>query len=170
MGFIYKIVIGEDLYIGSTKNKYLCNRQSTHNAYYKKDCNKLLYKKCKEYNIEKIKCILLEEVDNENIKIKEQEYINKLNPSLNVRKAYNTIEEQKEYIKIKDKKYYEKNKDKIKKNREKYYEKNKEKNKEKIKCDLCGSIVSKGSLKKHQSRMICRKMWDSSLLFTDDEE
>ena len=163
MGFIYKIVIGEDLYIGSTKNKYLSHRQGQHNHILNnpnvKNYNNPLYKFCREHNVKKIICEMLEKVDNENIMIKEQEYINKLNSTLNTNRAYRTEEERIEQ-KILDRK----------KQNEKNNEKNKEKNKEKIKCDLCGSIVSKGSLKRHQTRMICRKMWDISLLFTDDEE
>ena len=177
MGFIYKIEVGEECYIGSTKNKYLCNRQRQHNYDLKKS-NSYLYEFCREHKIEKIICELLEEVDNENIRIKEQEYIELLNPSLNVKRAFQTKEERKEQIRLKDKKYREKNKDKINEKKKEYYENNKkiclekmkENNKKKIKCDLCGSIVSKGSLKKHQSRMICRKIWDYSLLDSEDEE
>ena len=174
MGFIYKIVIGEDIYIGSTKNKYLCNRQYTHNYKLKNGCEYKLYKFCRENKVEKIICEMLEKVDNENIVIKEQEYIKMLEPSLNSHKAYQTIEEKK----INDKKYREENKDKIKKYREenknrrkeydkKYYEENK---KGKIKCDKCGCMTSKINLKRHQKRMICRKMWDYTLLNSDDEE
>ena len=31
MGFIYKIVVAGEIYIGSTKIKYLCQRQAKHN-------------------------------------------------------------------------------------------------------------------------------------------
>ena len=49
-------------------------------------------------------------------------------------------------------------------------EQNKKCQKKKVKCDKCGIIITKRYLKNHQSRMICRKMWDISLLFSDDEE
>jgi formylmethanofuran dehydrogenase subunit E len=47
---------------------------------------------------------------------------------------------------------------------------NKKEIKKKVKCDKCGVIVFKSYLKNHQSRMICKKFWDYSLLDTDDEE
>ncbi len=43
-------------------------------------------------------------------------------------------------------------------------------NKEKIKCDKCGVCIQKKNLKKHYTTMSCRKMWDYSLLNSDDEE
>ena len=52
----------------------------------------------------------------------------------------------------------------------KYREKKKEKIKEPVKCNKCGIYIQKNCLKNHQSRMICKKFWDYSLLETDDEE
>ena len=162
MGFIYKIVIGEDLYIGSTKKKLLSNRQGQHNYCLRNNDNLPLYKFCRENKVEKIICEMLEKVDNENIVIKEQEYINKLNPTLNTNKANSTKEDRKKTIHKSREKY----KDKYNEKKREYYNNNKEK----IKCDKCGVMITKRYLKNHQSRMICRKMWDISLLFTDDEE
>ena len=148
MGFIYKIVIGEDIYIGSTKNKILSQRQGQHNYKLRNGCEYILYKKCRENNIKKIICRMIEKVDNNKLLELEDKYIRELKPTLNKNNVISTTED-------------------VKQRRKKEYD---IKYKEKIKCDLCGSIVSKGNLKKHQSRMICRKMWDISLLFSDDEE
>tara|TARA_R110002110_G_scaffold26703_3_gene97801 strand:+ start:138 stop:536 length:399 start_codon:yes stop_codon:yes gene_type:complete len=109
MGIIYKIVVGEEIYIGSTKLKYLSQRQSSHNQGLRnpnsKDYNYLLYKFCRENNVEKIICELIETVDNENIFIKEQEYMDLLKPTLNHYRAFQTeeqkIEQKKEHTKIK---------------------------------------------------------------------
>ena len=44
MGFIYKIEINNETYVGSTKNKYLCNRQYTHNYNMKNNNISIFYK------------------------------------------------------------------------------------------------------------------------------
>jgi len=116
--------------------------------------------------------------DVDKLKLIEQEYIYKLNPSLNCLKAYRTEEEKREYNKEylkeyndknkdilneKKKEYYEKNKDRIlekqKENRKinkyviserrkEYYEKNKEKFKEKFTCE-CGSTLRRCMKARH---------------------
>ena len=97
MGFIYKIEIDNKLYIGSTKQKYLCKRQGEHNYYLNnpntKNYNLLLYRFCREKKVNKIICELIEEVEDSELKILEQEYIKMLEPSLNVIRAYRTEEE-----------------------------------------------------------------------------
>jgi hypothetical protein len=91
---IYKIVPDcmqddcDDIYIGSTTKKYLCQRMSQHKYEYKKwkeghnDCNKtnsyLLFEK---YGLENCKIILIEEVScasKDELKAKEAEYIKTL--------------------------------------------------------------------------------------------
>tara|TARA_R100001463_G_C3396711_1_gene207547 strand:- start:18 stop:428 length:411 start_codon:yes stop_codon:yes gene_type:complete len=107
MGFIYKIEVGEECYIGSTKN--ILQRQTTHNQGLNnpnsKDYNIPLYKYCREHNIKKIICKKVEEVEDNNIKIKEQEYINNLKPILNSNRVYQTQEEKEEQKKILNKKH-----------------------------------------------------------------
>ncbi len=148
MGFIYKIEVGEECYIGSTKQKYLSQRQADHNKLINnpnsKAYNYSLYKFCREHNVRRIKCELLETVEDSELKILEQEYIKMLKPSLNTYRAFQTKEDRKEQ--------------------------NKNYHKEKVKCDKCGVIINKTYLKNHQSRMSCRKFWDSSLLNSEDEE
>ena len=104
MGFIYKIEVEGELYIGSTKNKYLSSRQALHNhCLNNKECNVYLYRFCRTHNIEKIICELIEEVDDTELVLLEQEYITMLEPSLNTYKAYQTKEERLEYYKKKSK-------------------------------------------------------------------
>lgn len=69
-----------------------------------------------------------------------------------------------------NRKYGEKNKEKLKEYSRNYREKNKEKLKEKINCKYCNSLILKKNIQAHYKSMSCRKFWDSSLLFTDDEE
>tara|TARA_R110002094_G_C4748237_1_gene198317 strand:- start:124 stop:489 length:366 start_codon:yes stop_codon:yes gene_type:complete len=91
------------------KKRRKSQRQSSHNQGLRnpnsKDYNYLLYKFCRENNVEKIICELIETVDNENIFIKEQEYMDLLKPTLNHYRAFQTeeqkIEQKKEHTKIK---------------------------------------------------------------------
>jgi hypothetical protein len=130
MGIIYKIVVAGEIYIGSTKQK-LYQRQSNHNKSLRnpncKDYNNPLYIFCREHNIKKIICELIETVDNDNIFIKEQEYIDLLNPTINSHRAFRTeeqrIEQQKE-------------------NRKKH-------NKIKANCPQCGMLMVKGNINRH---------------------
>jgi len=130
-GIIYKIEVGNDLYVGSTKCYYLCDRQSTHNYDYKnnKYVTKLLHIKAKENNIDKLKCIFIsnfyyDTVDE--LRQEEQKYIIELNANLNVQKAYTKKEETKE----KQKHYELEHKEQRKKYRKEYREKNKKHYKE----------------------------------------
>jgi len=124
-GTVYKIEVGEDIYVGSTINR-LSGRQAIHNKDYKKNVNKCkLYEECRKYEIDKIVCVPLEikEVENElEMKQLEQEYIDKLNPSLNSYSAYSGLTK-KEY----SKKYREDNIEKITQYQKQYQEDNKEK-------------------------------------------
>jgi hypothetical protein len=85
MGFIYKIEVAGELYIGSTK--YLCQRQNQHNCSLNnsndKGYNYPLYRFCREHNVKKIICELLETVEDSELVLLEQEYINKLQPKIN---------------------------------------------------------------------------------------
>lgn len=131
MGIIYKIEIAGEIYIGSTKRKLLCQRQCDHNQCLNnpnnKGYNESLYKFCRTHNISKIICELLEKVDNENIRIKEQEYMNMLEPSLNRQRAFQTEEQ-----KIEQKK-----------------ECNKKHNKIKANCPICDKLLLKNYIKQH---------------------
>ena len=71
---------------------------------------------------------------------------------------------------LKQQQYREKNKEKMKEYQKEYRKKNKDKIKEIVKCDKCGTYIQKNNLPKHKKTMICRKMWDSSLLNSDNEE
>ena len=134
MGFIYQIKIGEDFYIGSTKLK-LSQRQQLHNQCLNNPknigYNYYLYKFCREHNVKKIICELLETVEDGELKILEQEYIKMLEPTLNTNRAYRTIEEYKEQMRLINKKHSEKN------------------NKIKSNCPICGLEMLKKNIKQH---------------------
>jgi len=144
IGIVYKVEIGDKLYIGSTTEK-LNVRQVKHN-YERKRKNYKLYQEANKLNIEKIICILLEEKEIENeleIRLLEQEYIDKLQPSLNHRSAPSGLihtermkkyyKDNKETINLKNKENYEKNKEKRLEKQKEYQENNKDKIKERQK-------------------------------------
>ena len=115
-GKIYKIEFNDNLYIGSTIMKYLSQRQQAHNKDYKIGKKFKLYEECKKHNIEKIKCILLEEVDiNDKLELSiiEQRYIEELKPNLNMVSAHLSLIENRRKCNIRQKKYYEDHRDKI---------------------------------------------------------
>mgnify|MGYP003649552361 CR=1 FL=1 len=127
MGFIYKIEVEGELYIGSTKNEYLCNRQSVHNYQLNNPNNShyniYLYRFCREKKVKKIICELIEKVDNEERVLLEQEYITMLEPSLNSQRAIRTKQEKLEQILLK--------------------------NKKKSNCPICNKEMLKNSINRH---------------------
>ena len=136
MGFIYKIEVEGELYIGSTKNKYLGQRQYKHNYNLNiRNANYYLYRFCREKKVEKIICELIEEVDNSELRLLEQEYIKMLEPSLNTYRAFQTEEEKKEQ-----------KKEHNKKNNKKH---NKINNKIKSNCPICNKQFIKRYIKSH---------------------
>ena len=155
-GIIYKIEFNENLYVGSTID--LHKRQIKHNSDYRKTKNYKLYEKAREYNIEEIELILLEEIEFEDIdelRIKEEEYRIKLNANLNEIACYRNDESYKEYYKKNKIEYYKKNKDKILEYKKEYDEKNKNKLNQKFIC-FCGGYYTHNhkathlKTKKHQ--------------------
>jgi hypothetical protein len=173
-------------YVGSTKNiKRRCwSHKSNCWNENSKEYNLLTYQYIREKNINIELEILFCYRGNCSIRIQklvEQFYINKFD---SVKNGFNNInafgideKHRKKYVKkymkkyreknndkIKEtnKKYWEENKDKLKKQRKKKYEKNKEKinqkRKIKITCCLCGSLVRKSDIKKHQRTKKCKSL------------
>ncbi len=133
--FIYKINVLNEFYIGSTKNPV--HRMSAHKRDSKKEEKKnfKLYKKMNEvydlsdsnlFNYEILESFYCEP---NQVKIKEQEYINNLKPSLNMNKAFLSHEEKleyrKNYYKIKKEKETPEEKQKRLEKKKEWYEKNK---------------------------------------------
>ncbi len=162
-GIIYKIEIGQELYIGSTR-EILIERERKHNYMLKNKNIVKLYETCRTNNINKITLIEIEKVKVENKKelfIIEQKYINELQPTLNMCKAHRTEEERKEH-----QKEYDKNRPNKRERYDQkkiYYQQNKEKLKENVKknsqikvnCEFCNKEMNKSSLLKHKK--ICKK-------------
>jgi len=137
IGRVYRINVNEnDFYIGSTTTA-LKKRERSHNKSLKRNIIKnKLYEKCREHNITKIGCLLLEDREVEyidEIRQLEQEYITNLQPTLNSYAAYTGFpkEDRKQYFKeYRDnnietiREYYINNREKISKQKKEYREKN----------------------------------------------
>jgi len=130
MGFIYQIKVNNELYIGSTKQK-LKIRQNDHNCNLnnsnRKGYNYPLYKFCREHNVKKIICELIEKVNDSELVLIEQEYMNKLKPTLNKQRAFQTKEQLKEQTLILGRR--------------------------KINCPICGLNLLKNSLYYHMKHL-----------------
>jgi len=155
MGSIYIIKSIEpslhDIYVGS------CKDMRTRMYIHKSDCYN---KNESNYNYNLYKFIranggwgnfVMEEIDTcdvERLYQVEQEYIDKLNPSLNERRAYRSEEQRKEY----NKEYRENNKEYHKEYHKEWYKNNKdtynERRKEKYTCE-CGSTLRKSDKGQH---------------------
>ena len=161
-GLIYKICVGEELYIGSTIEK-LVNRKAKHKYKMKKYPDRNLYKKLIETNT-KLELIKIYECEIQSIKdlhIVEEEYRIKYNATLNTQKCNQTEEDRKEYKKEWNKKYREENKEELNKKSRDNHKNNREKylanNKIPVVCDICGITVSKNWLSRHKKTKSCIK-------------
>jgi len=152
-GMIYKIVVDGEIYIGSTKEKYLSDRQGKHNyALRNKPQSQGIYQYCLEKGIDKVKCEWVADVEFNNInelRTQEEKFRIELNATLNDRKCNATEEERKERIK----KWATNNKE-----RRNIKNRNVDEaiRKAKIECPVCKKITSKANLIRHQKTKICK--------------
>ena len=142
-GIVYKIEIGDELYIGSTEEK-LCVRRGKHNYELKKYPHRKLYKACIDNGVDKIKCWWVADIvfnSFEERRAIEETYRKKLNAELNSCRCYRSQEEKKEYFK----KYREDHKEKIAEQQKQYYLDHKEE-KNKYNLDHKEEIKEKSKL------------------------
>ena len=174
---IYKLVHKEDydnanIYIGNTtdfirrknKHKSSCNCV-TNIGYtdkkYQYICGNGGWECFNMIEVEKFPCN-----DGNEAKAREEYWRCHFNSQLNMRKAYITDVEKKEW----DKEYYKNNKDKILKYSKEYKEQNKDKILEQITCE-CGCILTQGGLSHHlksQKHLLLTKQIKYE--FVDDNE
>ena len=170
---IYKIICKDEnikeMYIGSTFN--LNQRINEHKRHYKYDRSKdiKLYKFIKDFDNFKFEILETFECETKRQKEqKEQEYMDKLLPTLNTQKAYITEEFKKERDKKNSKLHYAENKEQELLNRKKYQErpeikqKIKDRRSQKINCE-CGISYTFG----HRSRHLKSKKHTNYLLTLD---
>ena len=128
---VYKITntITGDFYIGSSKDVKRRWREHKKPSVWKRYPNNPMYHDMQKYSVDKFELQILEEVESEQLKEKEQQFIETLKPTYNSNNAKGLdIERQKEYNKEyektdkrkKAKKEYEKT-DKRKKYKKEYY-------------------------------------------------
>ena len=97
-GIVYKIEVGDELYIGSTGEK-LCVRQGSHNRDLKRYPHRKLYKACIDNGINKIKCWWVADIVFNSYAERraiEETYRKELNAELNTNRCYTSQEEIKE--------------------------------------------------------------------------
>ena len=97
----------EILYVGQTKEKYLCNRFANHKSDFKKWLNGKagkagkLYYYSEDFSFDGVKCVQFdstwEDLSTTELRERENYWIEKLNP--NQTKNFNTLEEAKQYRK-----------------------------------------------------------------------
>jgi hypothetical protein len=143
-GYIYKLCIDEndkEFYIGSTQRRLL-NRLWEHRYDIKKQRHS---KKKTDFfleNIDKLKIILIEEIDctKKDLKFRERYYIEKLNSMVNHLCPIRNEDEIKTYNKL----YYSMNKKSIVERRQ-----------EKVKCDKCNCYLTRQYLPLHKKTLKC---------------
>jgi hypothetical protein len=175
MNCIYKIYLNEDVYVGSTNdyNRRMMEHTSRCNNPNSKDYNTPVYQFIRDNRgWDNFKKEIIFETDKTGKELLELEkyYIETLKSNLNSFSPITTTEERKDKIKEQKKQYYqdnieklkEKNKEYKKNNQDKikdYYENNKDKikeyKKEKIKCEICNSMVSRNHLARHLKSKKC---------------
>lgn len=119
MAYIYKIEVGDCLYIGSTND--IKQRQRAHNYRLRNGRDCPIYTYCRENGVNKLELIELEYVDIEDRFIVEQYYIDEFKTGHKLLNCRNTTYDKKTYMK----EYHEANKDKRKAYRKAYKEANK---------------------------------------------
>lgn len=99
---VYKLLVDENnIYIGSSKclGKRLQQHKSDYLNPNSTNYNCKLYQYMRDNNIsfETVKCYVLEYCDNKSCRMREQHYIQTLEPTLNKNKAYTSINEKIQY-------------------------------------------------------------------------
>jgi hypothetical protein len=183
MNCIYQIYLNDDVYVGSTTNynRRMIQHKSNCNNPNCQEYNTLIYQFIRDNggwdNFKKEVITVTDKTDKELLEL-ERYYIETLKSNLNsqipTRNKKEYYENNKEKIKDYGKDYKENNKDKIKEQNNQYRENNKEKIKEqrkqyrknnrekinekineKIKCEICNSMVCRGNLLRHQRTKKC---------------
>jgi len=123
MGFTYQITVHDRKYYGSTKKKYLCQRQGAHNVNLRNGNNADIYKYCREHSVSKIICEVIYEGD-DYISV-ENECIKNDPTCLNMRRSG------------------ERNMDRLR-------ERQNKNNKMRACCDICGKELLKRCIPEHK--------------------
>ena len=143
IGYIYKIEIENELYIGSTDSP-INLRQNTHNYRLRNEPHRgKMYSYALCCGIKTIECVEICKVEVENItelKQIEESYRKNMNATLNCIRCYRTDEEKKQQI------HDSKNK---------YYKKNQQNRLVKIECSICKKLISKCNISKHKKSKSC---------------
>ncbi len=147
------------VYVGSTTNfsqrkrghKYSCNKEEGKHFTIPIYCHIRNNGGFGCFEVIPIKSLKLE--NKTELLIAEQEELDKHQTLVNSCKAHRTIEERRIYNIKSNKKWYENNTEKLKKN----YQENKENINERVKCPICNYTSTQGNLKRHQLSKKCQE-------------
>ena len=149
---IYLILnkINSSFYVGSTKQT-LNKRFNDHKSDSKRK-NSKLWNLMKEIGANQFYILEIETINNINkseaLK-REQYYINKYNPDLNERRAYQSKEQRKEYDRIHKLKNYAKHREHILQYKKEYNIKNRDYRNRKFRCSICNTYINNNCFKRH---------------------
>lgn len=166
-----------EIYIGSTTKQYLCQRMDTHRSGYKCWKNNgcrltrsyILFEK---FDIDRCDIVLIESVHANNkmeLKSREAYYIQSMkciNKNIPGRSLKQWRSDNKTKQEDYNKQWYSNNKEKSSQRCKQYYEQNKTKVLQKIKCNICNCIVTKGNFKEHERT----KKHQANLILFDEIE
>jgi group I intron endonuclease len=156
-GKIYKIVndINDDIYLGSTV-KQLSNRMGGHRSKAKQFPERKIYITMNEIGIAHFKIILVESYKCETkdeLRAREDYYINLLKPALNMIMAFRTEDQLKEYKQGYQQDYQEMNKDILIEQRKLYRKEHKESIQLQrtvcVMCEVCNIEINKAHKSRH---------------------
>ena len=156
-GVIYKIVTGNEVYVGSTFNYELRVNDHKSNIYNEKSNNYTMkvYKTIRDNDGEWEISIYEDNLSmtKDELRIREEEVRLLLGATLNSMRAYRTYEQMREAKNAAVSKWAINNKEKLVEKGKLYYNKNKEvisvKSKTLIKCE-CGLMITRGAMSKHK--------------------
>ena len=137
LGKVYKIVndITDEIYVGSTKDE-ISKRMGSHRRACKNANPQRIYQCMREHGVEHFRIVLVEDFKherNEQLRMREQYWIEQLGATLNGCRAYLSTDEKKEIALHRMQQYYESNKEYVKLYKQQHYQINKEKLSEKAK-------------------------------------
>ena len=165
-GYVYKLWTFEsdDIYIGSTKEKYLSSRLSHHKAKSNHCVSRELFEKYQDVKIEALEVFMFDDISE--LRAREGHYqrtLKCINYKIenrtrkeyrqeNLEKIKKHRQENLEKIKEQKQKHYQNNKEQIKEYNQEYYQNNKERideNRKQIVTCICGCEIRKSDLSKH---------------------
>jgi hypothetical protein len=156
----YKLQIGDKCYVGSTidfKHRMDCHKHNCNNKNSKKYNYKVYQYMRQNGGFEKVDIMIIDKIiynNKEQALDIETKFMLSFNAELNTQYPKRSQKEwkndNKESVAKQKQQYYEEHKDKWKESRERNRDKINERKREKVACDICGKMSSKGHISRHK--------------------